>query len=139
MSSDLTVTKQLLRQTLLNDATLRAAVAGKVLPAHLQSAEAATVLRDKPIVIVEMMGGFARYFSQLQDVRFDLWVYSKNSSDECNAIYDMCFPLLQQTRLKIDDIDMCGLARELVRPDTGWNEVVHAWYVRGQWTMKAVS
>ena len=51
MASELTVTKQLLRQTLLNDATLRAAVAGRVLPAHLQSAEAATVLRDKPIVI----------------------------------------------------------------------------------------
>ena len=39
MPSQLAVTKQLLRQTLLNDATLRALVDGKVLPAHLQSAE----------------------------------------------------------------------------------------------------
>jgi hypothetical protein len=139
MPSQMTVTKQLVRQTLLNDATLRAAVNGKVLPSHLQSAEAATVLRDKPIIIVETVGGFARYFSNLQDVKFDVWVYSKNSSDECNYVYDLAFPLLQQTRLHVDDIEMCGLARELVRPDGGWNEVVHAWYVRGQWTMKAVS
>jgi hypothetical protein len=139
MPSQLAVTKQLLRQTLLNDATLRALVDGKVLPAHLQSAEAATVLRDKPIIIVEMTGGFMRYFTQLQDVTFDIWVYSKNSSDECNQVYDVAFPLLQQTRLHVDDIDMCGLARELMRPEVGWNEVVHAHYVRAKWTMKATS
>jgi hypothetical protein len=139
MPSEIGVTKQLIRQVLLNNPTLRAAVSGKVYPTHLQSSETATVLTNTPIIIVETIGGFARYFSRLQDVAFDLWVYSKNSSDECATVYDLAFPLLQQTRLKVDNIDMVGLARELDRPEGGWNEQVHAWYLKGRWTVKATS
>jgi hypothetical protein len=139
MPSEIGVTKQLIRQMLLNNAALRAAVSGKVYPTHLQSSETATVLTNTPIIIVETIGGFARYFSRLQDVVFDLWVYSKNSSDECATVYDLAFPILQQTRMKVDNIDMIGLCRELDRPEGGWNEQVHAWYLKGRWTLKATS
>lgn len=139
MAAEVTITKQLIRGILLADTALRQRVDGKILPTHLATAEDATVLRDKPIVIVETRSGYARYFSNLQDVIFDIWVYSKNSSDECAAVYDMVFPLLQQTRLTVPNVDMKGIAREIERPDVGWNEVVHAWYCKGRWTMKTVN
>lgn len=139
MSSETTVAKQLIRMSLLADATLRGRVAGKVLAGHVRSAEAATMLQDSPLIVFELSSGFARYFSALQDVVFELMAYSKASSDEALDVYDAAFALLQSACLNQANIDMTGITREIERPSEGYNEDVGAWFVRGRWTFKAIS
>lgn len=138
MSSETTVTKQLIRSVLLADATLRSRVAG-VVAGHLRSTEAATLLQAKPLIILEATGGFVRYWSALQDVTIELYAYSKASSDEALDVYDQAFAILQEACCHAANVPMRGITRELERPSDGWNDQVGAWYARGRWTIKAIS
>lgn len=139
MSSEVAVTKQLVRAYLLEDAALRARVDGKVLSAHVESAEAQTMLQAKPLIVVELLSGFSRYFAALQDVTMEVYAYSKASQDEANDVYDAVYTRLQHECLMVANIDMQGVAREIERPLEGWNDDIRAWYARGRWTLKAVS
>jgi hypothetical protein len=138
MSSESTVAKQLVRSVLLANDPLRARVAA-VVAGHLRSTEAATLLQTKPLIILETTGGFARYFSALQDVNLDIYCYSKASSDEALDVYDSVFQILQEACCQAANVPMQGIMRELERPLDGWNEQVGAWFARGGWTLKAVS
>jgi hypothetical protein len=133
-----TIARQLLRSVLLADAALRVRTAGNVLTTHVSSAEAGTILQEKPCVILDVDGGFTRYFGVLQDTEFQLWCWSKASSDEANDLYDAVFSLLQQVRLTATDVDLIGSARETKRSSDGFIDELRAWYAHGRWTLKAL-
>ena len=133
-----TVARQLVRSVLLADAPLRALVNGKVFTSHVSSTEAATLLQASSLIIVDVAGGFTRFFGQLADTSFSLWAYSKASSYEAQDVYDKAFALLQMVQLQANDVDLIGSARELERAEDGFNDELRAWYARGRWTMKAL-
>lgn len=133
-----TVARQLVRSVLLADAPLRALVNGKVFTTHVSNTEAATILQESPLVVIDVRGGFTRFFGQLEDTSFELWTYSKASSDEAQDVYDKAFSLLQMVQLQATDVDLVGTAREIARAEDGFNDELRAWYARGRWTMKAL-
>ncbi|MBU6287600.1 MAG: hypothetical protein KGS10_05505 [Chloroflexi bacterium] len=138
MMVEVGVTKQLIRQYLLDDATLRAAVQGKVYASHLASSDAQTVLQGTPIVVIDYAGGNARYFGDLENVTIECYVYSKRSSAQCAEIYDQVFMRLQMARVAVTGLDLTGTTRELDRPAEGYNEAIAAYFLRGRWTLIAV-
>jgi hypothetical protein len=139
MSSSTQTTRQLLRQWLLADEAVRTATDGAVFGAHLNSADAGTVLKGTPLVVIDLQGGFAVYTAAVQDQDFDVWCYSKMSLDKAAEVYDLCFARLQGECIKVGNVDMCGVTREVARPIDGFHDGMMAWYVRGRWTLKAVS
>jgi hypothetical protein len=132
-------TKQLLRAWLLADATLSAAVGGRVFGAHLMSSDAQTVLQAGPVVVFEFVAGVAPYVREIEQVGVEVYVYSKGSADEVAQIYDIVYLRLQAERIKVVGIGPCGTARESERPTDGWNEDVGAWFCRARWLLRAVA
>lgn len=138
MSSATTLTRQVVREFLLADDVLRARV-DDVVAGHVRDADTPTFLRERPVVIVEATGGFARYHAALQDVTLEIYTYSKASSDEALDVYDQVFYLLQEACVHVEGLEMSGITREMERPIDGWNERAGAWFARGRWTFKAIS
>ena len=89
-----------------------------------------------PVIIIDRTAGNARYNGSLRDVTFDLYAYSNLGQDEALRLYDAAFALLQSKRLVGRDrtvIPTAGYAREVDRPEPGYNDVTRSWYARGTW------
>lgn len=139
MPSEIATLKQILRGTLLADPTVSGLVSSRVYGVHLQSADAATVLTDGPLVVFEMLAGFAAWHGSVMRQTVEIYAYSKRSSDEATQVYDAAFNAIQHSRVSVDGVVMRALSREVQRPLDGWNNDLRAWFVRGRWSMSAVS
>lgn len=137
MPADARELQQVLRTGLLASAVLRTLVDDRVYGGHLEDAEAGTVVM--PLVIVELLSGFAMYNRSVSRTGFDLWAYSKRSADEAHEVYDASFRAVQAECLGVVGVGTHALARETERPVDGWNELLRAWFVRGRWVANAAA
>lgn len=138
MPVDVGVTKQLIRDFLLADQSIRDATDGRVFSAHVSSADAPTLLAGKPVLVFDLVGGFARYLRESEEVNLEVYAYSKRGADEAITLYDLTFARLQSERVAVTGVDLVGIARETQRPIAGYNEPIGAWFLRGRWTINAV-
>lgn len=125
----------LVRDTLLGNATF-AALNAQVRIANVNDPDVGTV--DYPVVILDVTAGNARYHGSLRDLTLDLYAYSNLGPDEASRVYDVVFAALQATRLVARDrtvIGAAGYAREVDRPEPGYNDQTRSWYMRGTWVV----
>lgn len=133
-----TDTRQLIRQWLLRDPAIEAEVDG-VFGSHLASADAQTVIRQRPVVIFEFLGGSSRFFREFEQPSVELYVYTKGPPDAALQVYDLVYKRLAAERIQVPGIGPCGSARELERPHEGRNEEIAAFYVKSLWTFYIVA
>lgn len=131
-------TRQLIRRWLLDDPELSELVDG-VFGAHLSTADAETVLRDRPIVVFDITGGSARVFRELEQVLVEVYVYTRNSADDVFRVYDLVYQRLASQRIIMAGIGPCGSARETERPSDGRNEALAARFVKALWTFTIIA
>jgi len=128
--------KHLLRDHLLRDANVSALVGLNVFGAHLEDADAGSVLTSSPLVVFEMMSGHLRWHGAVATQVMDIYGYSKVSGDLAGRVYDAITLSLHHSCIRKTGIDVTALCRETQRPIDGYNPVVDAWFVRGRWTME---
>lgn len=125
--------KQLIRATLLANADVVALVGDRVYGAHKLDADEGSF--ETPALIFDFETGNLEYFKLFQDQFFSLYAYSRKSLDEASEIYDVALEALQgEPFVTIENVDMCGLSREVSRAEDGWNEAIKSHYARGRWT-----
>lgn len=125
----------LIRDTLLANAAF-AALDCAVRIANVNDPDVGTA--EYPVVIIDVTAGNARYHGSLRDMTIDIYGYSNLGSDEAARVYDVVFAALQATRLVARDrtvIGAAGYAREVDRPEPGYNEQTRSWYMRGTWVV----
>ena len=88
-----------------------------------------------PTVVLEPYGGYARYSGRLQTIDLYLTVFSKTSSGEAMAVYDKVYSALHGERLHSEALGVSGVAREIRRPDSGYELNMLAWWRRARWTV----
>lgn len=123
----------LVRDVLVANAAIQSAIVD-VRTAHVNAPDVGTV--RYPLIILDRTAGNARYNGSLRDVSFDLYAYSNLGADEASRVYDLAFAALQSQRLVARDrtvIPAAGYAREVDRPEPGYNDVTRSWYARGTW------
>lgn len=125
--------KQLLIHQLLSSDTIQGLVGDRIRTQHAMDADVEGVVY--PCIILEALIGFGRYQAGFQTITYDIYCYSHISTDEAELVYDALFSRLHAARLvdKSGVIASTGGARELERPDDGWNEKTKSWWVRGKW------
>lgn len=92
-----------------------------------------------PLLIIDFDTGAGRYQGGLQNWNVDLYAYSDESQDAADALYDTMYLVLQAERLwdPSGAITAAGSAREVERPESGYNEQTRAWFARGTWVVMA--
>lgn len=133
--------KQLVRMVLMQSATVQAALgsAGAVYSSHPQAPDASAI--TMPCVILDFAGGAGGYQGGFQHLQFDVYTYSRISQDEADAAYDAAYRALHAQRLASTVTKnagglvnpTAGVAREVQRPESGWNKDVDGWWCRGKW------
>ena len=92
-----------------------------------------------PRVILDFDSGSGRYQGGLQQWIVDIYAYSDESQDQADALYDVLYPALQAARLwdPSGAISAAGYAREVERPESGYNNQTRSWFARGSWLLMA--
>jgi hypothetical protein len=132
----ITELKHLLRAYLTAQADVKALVGDNVFGAHLEDADAQTVLEASPLAVYEFLSGVMRWHKGVALQTMDLYAYSKQSGDAASQLYDALTEALQHQRVIVAGIDPVALPRETQRPLDGYNAALDAWYVRGRWTLE---
>ena len=133
--------KQLVRKVLVDNTTVQALLGegGAVYGDHPQAPDKTSIAM--PCVILDFQGGAGGYQGGFQHLPFDLYIYSRVSGDEADAVYDAVYEALHAQRL-VSTVTKTGGAlanptagsvREVQRPTSGWNNEVDAWWSRGRW------
>lgn len=133
--------KQLVRKVLLDSTAVQAVLGGTaaVYTDHPQAVDKNAI--TMPCVILDFNGGRGGYQGGFQHSRFHLYTYSRISQDESDTVYDAVYAALHAQRL-VSTVtktggalanDTAGVVRETIRPDSGWNKDVDAWFQRGSW------
>lgn len=130
-------TKQIIRATLLTSSDLVALVGRRVFGTHLLDPDAGTV--EHPLVVFEFLSGSSRYNRVVFDQTFDLYAYSKESSDEAATVYDAAYAVLQAECLSVNNVVTRGIAREIQAPFDGYNDRTQSWFLRGRWIVNGAS
>ncbi len=125
--------KALIRQLLLKDDDVQTLVGDRIFMQHRMDADVGDT--DYPAIIIEALIGFSNYSPGLQKITYDIFVFSKVSSEEAQEVYDVMYAVLHAARLVDPDdrIKARGYIREIERPDDIYNEKTKAWGVRGKW------
>ena len=129
MANNINNTIQLIRESLLESDELTAIVSSRVFSSHIVDYENSTV--PFPLVIIERIGGDARYANSMQTVRFYIYCYSKTSTDEAMTIYNIVYNNLHGAKLDIDSVTPKGYAIETNRPVEDYNIVCKGWFAKG--------
>jgi hypothetical protein len=134
-----TQVKQLVRQALLRDATVAASLGQAIHTEFPRTADYTSI--PMPCAIIDVLGGRGGYEGGHDVMVCEIYVYSRESQEQADTIYDQVYAALQAVRLYDGTasngsrvITAAGYARETRRPDSGYNAEVGAWYARGQWT-----
>lgn len=130
--------RQLLRRWLLDDPELSDAVDG-VFGSHLSSSDAETVLRERPIVVFDFVGGSGRAHRELEQPLVEVYVITRGPADAAFRVYDLVYRRLASERIKVSGIGPCGTARESERPSDGRYEALAARYVKALWVVTAIA
>lgn len=128
--------KQLIRDYLLNDPGVKELVGRNVFGAHIEDADAGSVLSSSPMVIFELLAGNLRWHGAVAIQTMDVYGYSKLGGDLAGQVYDAVTASLHHTCIRKTGIDITVLCRETQRPLDSYNPVIDAWFVRGRWTME---
>lgn len=124
--------KALLRQHLLADSSVTELVGSRIRTEHAQDPDTALTY---PLVILDLEFGTGGYQGGWQRWTVDIYCYSDESQAVADTLYDAVYLALQANRLFKPGISARGLAREVERPESGYNDEVRAWWVRGVWTV----
>jgi|19_taG_2_1085344.scaffolds.fasta_scaffold152655_1 hypothetical protein len=132
MGNSLRDTMQSLRAMLIADSTVTGLVGNEVLMEHILDADQGTV--PFPCIIFALAeGGSSSYARSHQRFVFDLYAYSKSTSDNAMAIYDAAYNVFQSARVTTDNVTLKGWLREVERPAAMYNGALSAFTVRGEW------
>ena len=124
----------LVRSTLMADADVAALVDNRIHGGHLENPDATTA--QYPLVVLDFRSGKA-LTSGYQSVLMELMAYSRNNYGEALRVYDACQAVLQQGLLRRDGVGVAGYAMEEFRPLEGFNPDIRAYFVEGQFTIRA--
>ena len=127
--------KLLIRNTLLSDSSISAVVDNRVFGAHIQTPDIGSV--DFPLIIIDFTAGAVDQPGAYQIVTMDVWCYTRSSSGDALALYDLCFDALHMQTLRQDGIQAAGYSRESIRPREGWNEVTRSYFAQGEYAVRA--
>ena len=117
---------------LISDSTITELVGNEVLMEHILDADQGTV--PFPCLIFALSeGGSSSYSRSHQRFTFDLYAYSKSTSDNAMEIYDAAYNVFQSARVSTDNVTLKGWIRELERPAAMFNGALGAFTVRGEW------
>ena len=137
-TSNSNTTKKVIREYLLADSDIVDLVGDRVFTSHIEDADEANgVLAEGPMLVFEFLSGSQRAHGSLQGQTFELYGYSKASSDEASQAYDLANERMHEECCKIPNIPMAGVTREIQRPVAQYNRVLRAWFMRGRWTYTA--
>lgn len=121
------------RNLLLGKDSVTALVEDRIMTAHVRDPDADLTY---PLVILDLDTGGTGYQGGIQQWTMYLYTYG-NSQDEADRVYDAVYLAMQAERLwdPTGAINTAGYAREINRPEPGYNEVIRSWYVRGVWSI----
>lgn len=122
---------QIVRAILLESSTLTDLTADRIFADHVLDADAGTL--GMPSVIIAVSSGVSMSNRAVQFSDLEIYAYSSVSSAEAVTIYDLVYGLLQSERLILNNVSTRGIVRETSRPDSGYNDHLKAWFVRGDW------
>lgn len=141
MANDQGGAKQLVRQTLLAADSLQALLgdAGAIYTDHPQAPDSSAI--PMPCIILDCLGGNGGYQGGFQHMNLHIYIYSRISQDQADAVYHAMYVVLHAARLvstvqKVGGAlanPAAGMAREIRRPESGWNKEVKGWFSRGDW------
>lgn len=130
--------KQLVRLQLLATAALTARVGVSVLTAHPRTVDPNEI--PMPCVIVDITGGKGQYSGGSQSAMVDLYIYTRDSDTDADALYKIAYDALNMVHLVnrttsngVPVVTAAGYIYEVDRPVTGYNDQAQAWYARGKW------
>lgn len=127
--------KLLLRNTLLQDASITAVVGNRIHGAHIQTPDIGSI--EYPLVVLDFSAGAVDQPGAYQLVTLDLWCYTRSSSGDALSLYDLCFDALHMQMLRQEGVKAAGYARESIRPREGWNEMLRAYFAQGEFALRA--
>jgi len=124
----------LIRRRLMLVDDLTALVEDRIRTAHAEDPDADLTY---PLVIVDVEAGSGRYQGGMQSWTVDVYAYSDESQDLADKVYDALYLGLQAERLcdPSGAIGAAGYAREVERPEPGYNEQTRSWFGRGAWVV----
>lgn len=124
----------LIRRRLMLVDELTALVEDRIRTSHAENPDEAL---SYPLVIIDVETGSGRYQGGLQVLNVDIYAYSDESQDLADKVYDLLYLGLQAERLwdPSGAIGAAGYAREVERPEPGYNEQTQAWFNRGTWVV----
>lgn len=124
---------QLVRMTLLDDATVVGLVGGRVYATRVEDADNPQgFLAEGPAIVFEEISGDSAASGFIQHVVFEVYGYSSRTRDESRRVFDAAYNALHECCLRQDGIDSAGVARELQRPVSAINQKIGAYYTRGR-------
>lgn len=125
---------QLLRRHLLAADTVTALVEDRIRSQHVVDPDAVLTY---PLIITEMNTGVGGYQGGLHRLTVDLYTYSDESQSHAMTVYDALYLALQGERLfdASGVISAAGYAREVERPEYGYNNTTRSWWTRGTWIL----
>ena len=136
--------RAVLRHNIVEDPAVYAICEGRVLSSHGVDSE--NVTREHPAVILDLRGGsdFAQAPVGRREVH--VYAYSNRNGDEALDLYEAVKEVLQRSGLtgRLDENgdpceDVCAYGYEEEGPLESYNQLVHAWFVRGTWRVWALS
>lgn len=124
----------LVRQHLLAQTTVVEMVGANVRVGHAETPDSPL---SYPLVILDMASGVAGYQGGLQRWVMEAYAYSDESQAQADKLYDKLYLGLQAERLwdPSGAISTAGYAREVERPESGYNEQTRSWFCRGGWVV----
>ena len=122
---------QIIRKLLVEDSAVSGMVGSNVYTAHIYDADEGTT--PMPSIIVTLESGFSMSNRAVQFQDYEIYCYSKISQGEAMSIYDKVYDVLQSSRVAVSGISAKGLATERIRPISGYNDRIKAWWVRAGW------
>lgn len=139
MSVSTSKSKQLIRNKLFNTDAIQALVGAAVYSSHPNTLDKAAL--PMPCIIIDPQSGDMRVQKGLQSQNMHIYAYSRISQDEADKIYNLVVETLHMERLYDttttaggDPVNAHrGVAREMERPQEGYNQAVAGWYSRGTW------
>jgi hypothetical protein len=121
---------QIMRSLLFADSVMTGMVGDAIYTSHILDADAGTA--PLPAFILSLDNGTSMYNGQVQFQDIEAYGYSRISAAEAMSVYQAGYNVLQANRLTLDNVSAKGYIYEINRPDSGYNDRIKAWFVRGR-------
>lgn len=130
--------KQLVRLALLASPEIMSRTDQRIYTSHPRTPDATTL--EMPCIIIDITSGTGQYSMGSTSALLDLYVYTRVSDGDADALYHTVYTTLQMARLANATqsngarvLTAAGYMYETSRPVTGYNDRAGAWYALGKW------